>query len=243
MEKRDELFKVNRLKKDFTFDRDVAQIFDDMLERSIPFYREVIKLTALILQNLLKETPKIYDLGCSTGNTLIFLASALKDKEPELYGIDNSKHMIEKAEEKSRAYGKSIRFQIQNIEEAEIESADAIIMNYTLQFIRPLKREKLIKKIYNGLKKNGIFILSEKVVFEHPEFNRKVIDIYHNFKKEQGYSELEISRKREALENVLIPFTIGENIELMKKAGFSHISTFFQWANFVSFIAIKQHDF
>ncbi len=237
--KKDNIFKVDKIESDFQFNREVANIFDDMLNRSIPFYREVIESIGEILSKTMPEKPVIYDLGCSTGNTLIYLASVLKEKKPKLIGIDNSPDMVEKAKEKAKAYNKEIEFIVSDIEKMSIKNADAVIMNYTLQFVRPLKRQAITEKIYKNLNRNGIFILSEKVVFEHPKLNRDFVDIYYNFKKKQGYSELEIAKKREALENVLIPFTIKENIELLKNSGFSYITTFFQWINFASFLAIK----
>ncbi len=238
-EKKDNIFKIEKIESDFQFNKEVANIFDDMLNRSIPFYRQVIEAIGEILEKALPQNPVIYDLGCSTGNTLIYLASVLKDKKPELIGIDNSKDMVEKAKEKAKAYNKEIEFIVSDIESIEFKQADAIIMNYTLQFIRPLKRPEIIKKNYKSLKEKGIFILSEKVILEHPELNRDFLEIYYNFKKKQGYSELEIAKKREALENVLIPFTIKENIGLLKNAGFSYSTTFFQWINFASFVAVK----
>jgi len=239
MKKKDKIFRIDKIKTDFQFDREVAQIFDDMLNRSIPFYREVIEATGEILNSYLGKNPKIYDLGCSTGNTLLYIANVLKEKNPALIGIDNSKDMIEKAKEKAKAYGKEINFSVSDIEKADISEADAVVMNYTLQFIRPIKRPEIVKKVFDGLKSEGIFILSEKIVFEHPKLNRDFLEIYYNFKKKQGYSELEIARKREALENVLIPFTLEENLSLLKKAGFSYITPFFQWINFASIIAVK----
>ena len=238
-EKKDNIFKIEKVESDFQFNREVANIFDDMLNRSIPFYKQVIEAIGEILGKTLPQNPVIYDLGCSTGNTLIYLASVLKHKKPELIGIDNSKDMVEKAKEKAKAYNKEIEFTVSDIEDIEFKQADAIIMNYTLQFIRPLKRPEIIEKVYKSLKEKGIFILSEKVIFEHPELNRDFLEIYYNFKKKQGYSELEIAKKREALENVLIPFTIKENISLLKNAGFSYSTTFFQWINFASFLAVK----
>jgi tRNA (cmo5U34)-methyltransferase len=116
---------------------------------------------------------------------------------------------------------------------------DVIVANYTLQFIRPMQRVELIKKLYDGLKDDGIFIFSEKVVFEDKKLDKDLIDVYYDYKKEQGYSEYEIAQKREALENVLIPFTIKENIQMCKDAGFKNIETVFQWANFVTFIVKK----
>jgi tRNA (cmo5U34)-methyltransferase len=123
--------------------------------------------------------------------------------------------------------------------EYEYQDEDIIVANYTLQFIRPLHRLKLISKLHNALNENGMFIFSEKVVFDNKKLDKQLIDIYYEYKKSQGYSEYEIAQKREALENVLVPFTIEENIKMCKDAGFSQIDTIFQWANFVTFVARK----
>jgi tRNA (cmo5U34)-methyltransferase len=112
-------------------------------------------------------------------------------------------------------------------------------MNWTLQFVRPINRLKLMRSIYKGLNKEGIFIMVEKVVVKNSMLNRSYIDLYYNFKKRQGYSELEISKKREALENVLVPYRVEENYELLSSAGFATIDTFFKWYNFCGFVALK----
>ena len=126
-----------------------------------------------------------------------------------------------------------------DIRELAIENTSAVIMNYTLQFIRPLYREQVVRKIYRALNPGGIFILSEKVLEESTHISRLFVDMYYRFKRRQGYSELEISRKREQLENVLIPYKVDEQYELLRKAGFDQAEIFFKWNNFTSFIAIK----
>ena len=121
----------------------------------------------------------------------------------------------------------------------DFSNSNAIVANYTIQFIRPLKREKLIKKIYDSLNENGVFLMSEKLITEHKKLNKIMIDIYYEYKKKKGYSEYEIAQKREALENVLIPYTMQENIEMLKNAGFNNIEIIFRWNNFATFIAFK----
>ncbi len=225
------------IKKQFEFDEEVAGVFDDMLDRSVPFYKENIKLQIDILKNLLENKDKVIDLGSSTGTFLIELS---KQKENlQLIGIDNSPAMIKKAKQKARAFGSSAEFIEANFLEYDLKGAKAIVANYTIQFIRPLKREKLIQKIYNSLENNGIFLMSEKLITENKQLNKIMIDIYYNFKKEKGYSEYEIAQKREALENVLIPYTMNENIEMLKNAGFKDIDVIFRWNNFATFIAFK----
>jgi len=234
---RDKVFE-KELDKKFEFDEAVASVFDDMLSRSVPFYKQVQELVIDFLALNLKQGDSVIDLGSSTGKFLINLNS--KVKELKLIGIDNSKPMLKQSQNKAKAYGvDNIDFIYADMLDYDFSNFNAIISNYTLQFIRPLNRPKLVHKIYNGLKNNGYFIFSEKVVFEDKKLDKDIIDIYYDYKKKQGYSEYEIVQKREALENVLIPFTIKENISMCKEAGFSSVDTLFQWGNFVTFIAKK----
>ena len=226
------------IEKQFEFDEEVASVFDDMLNRSVPFYKENLNLQTEILKNFLNENDKVTDLGSSTGTFLIELAKK-SGKKLELIGIDNSSAMIKRAENKAKAFGADVKFINADFLEYDFSNSKAIIANYTVQFIRPLKREKLIKKIYDSLKSGGIFLMSEKLITEHKKLNKIMIDIYYDYKKKMGYSEFEIAQKREALENVLIPYTMNENIEMLKNAGFSDVEVIFRWNNFATFIAFK----
>jgi tRNA (cmo5U34)-methyltransferase len=225
--------------KQFEFDEDVASVFDDMLSRSIPFYKEMQRLTINFGLKFLKEKDKVYDLGCSTASTLIEL-SKHSPFPLELIGIDNSEAMLQRARKKCKAFGVEVKLLNEDLHKANYDDAKLIISNYTLQFIRPLQREKLVKKIYNSLQKDGIFIFCEKVISSDKVLGKQYIDEYYEFKKRQGYSEFEISQKREALENVLIPYTEEENKNMILDAGFSHCETLFKWVNFATFIAIKK---
>jgi tRNA (cmo5U34)-methyltransferase len=226
------------IKKQFEFDEEVASVFDDMLNRSVPFYRENLNLEINILKNFLNENDKVVDLGSSTGTFLIELAKK-SNKKLNLTGIDNSAAMIKRAKNKAKAFGVDINFIKADFLDYDFSNSKAIIANYTIQFVRPLKREKLIKKIFNSLTKNGIFLMSEKLITNHKELNKIMIDEYYEFKKKMGYSEYEIAQKREALENVLIPYTMEENFEMLKVAGFREVEVIFRWNNFATFIAFK----
>ncbi|MBL3519313.1 carboxy-S-adenosyl-L-methionine synthase CmoA [Arcobacter lanthieri] len=226
------------ISKQFEFDEEVASVFDDMLDRSVPFYKQMQKLSISFANNFLEENSKVYDLGCSTASTLIELSKS-SQYNLNLVGIDNSKAMLERASKKSKAFGVEIEFLNADIFDVDLKDAKVILSNYTLQFIRPLNREKLVKKIYNSLEDGGVFIFSEKLVSQNNFLNKQFIDEYYSFKKTQGYSEFEISQKREALENVLIPYTEDENKKMIKDAGFKHCETVFKWVNFALFIAIK----
>jgi len=240
-DKKDSIFDVEHISEDFVFNERVAQVFDDMLDRSVPFYQEVIHSIARILSAALEDNSSIVDLGCATGATLLQLSSLLEQKQFHYTGIDNSPAMLDKAQLKSELFSKqdSLHFVQGDIMEVEQPDTSAFILNYTLQFIRPLNREPFLKKLYSNLVPGGICILSEKTISHHPGLNRSFIDIYHKFKKERGYSELEIAKKREALENVLIPCSLEENRSMLQSAGFVEVEPFFQWFNFVSFLAVK----
>ncbi|MEA3354114.1 MAG: carboxy-S-adenosyl-L-methionine synthase CmoA [Campylobacterota bacterium] len=224
--------------KQFEFDEEVASVFDDMLSRSVPFYEEMLNLTTSFALKYLDQNDRVYDLGCSTASTLINIANHAH-KDLDLIGIDTSDAMLARAKRKTKAYGHNISFINDDIFNIEFKLSKVIISNYTLQFIRPLQREKLIKKIYDSLDEGGVFIFSEKVITEDKILNKQFIDEYYNFKKEQGYSEFEIAQKREALENVLIPYTYEENNKMIKDGGFKHFDCIFKWINFGTFIAIK----
>ncbi len=226
------------INKQFEFDEEVASVFDDMLNRSVPFYKENLNFQIDILKNFLKENDKIVDLGSSTGTFLIELAK--KTKKPlNLIGIDNSPAMIKRATNKAKAFGVDVKFIEADFLNYDFNNSKAIIANYTIQFVRPLKREKLIKKIKNSLKEDGIFLMSEKLITENKKLNKIMIDIYYEYKKKMGYSEFEIAQKREALENVLIPYTMNENIEMLKNAGFKEVEVIFRWNNFATFLAFN----
>ncbi len=225
------------IKKQFEFDEEVASVFDDMIGRSVPFYKENLQLVRDILVKELPQNAKALDLGCSTGSLLIDLAK--KRPDLKLAGIDSSEAMIKRAQKKAAAFGVKIVFELGDILTTPFGRCDAIVSNYTLQFVRPLKREKLVKKIADALGEGGVFVFSEKIVSEDKRLGKELVDIYYDFKKKQGYSEYEIAQKREALENVLIPYSLQENMEMVQNAGFSFVEPIFRWANFATFFARK----
>lgn len=226
------------IKKQFEFDEEVAAVFDDMLLRSVPFYGESQKITEFFVLKKLENGAILYDLGCSTASLLLSIHRKLTC-EATLIGLDNSEAMLSQARKKCDAYGANIEVKNGDILNYNYEQADVFVSNYTLQFIRPLVREELVKKISASLKKEGIFIFSEKVISHHSKLNKDLIECYYGFKKGQGYSEYEIVQKREALENVLVPYSEEENIKMALNSGFTHCEVVFRWANFATFIAIK----
>ena len=238
---KDTLFQVDSVAEDFVFNDRVAQVFDDMVDRSVPFYDQVISATAKVLDGFLNHGDEVVDLGCATGTTLIQLSRLLADKGLCYTGLDTSAAMLKKAQLKAELYSKkdAFTFKQENITQINSSGTGGFILNYTLQFIRPMQRGAFVKRLFDSLRPGGVLILSEKTITHDTKLNREFIDIYHQFKRERGYSELEIANKREALENVLIPFSIAENKTMLEEAGFTSVETFFQWFNFASFIAVK----
>ena len=239
---KDKYFEHDQQVTDFVFDKNVARVFDDMVSRSVPFYIETQMMALRLACHFVRSKTNIYDLGCSTGTVLGELAEMVPDPSVGLIGIDNSDSMLKEAQEKLSKLNAPERVELRNVDlsgDIQIKNASVVIMNYTLQFIRPLQREALVQKIYNGLCKNGCLILVEKVLGNDSLFNRLYIELYYEYKRKQGYSETEIAKKREALENILIPYRIDENMDMLKKCGFSSVDIFYKWYNFAGFIAVR----
>lgn len=241
---KDTLFNQS-LNKRFCFDEKVAHVFDDMLERSIPYYHEMLDLGAYFIAQNLKENiypkplpkPLIYDLGCSTGNFFIALNRQIQ-QDIELVGIDNSMPMLKKAQEKLKDFNNAC-FECMDFLEVEFKEASAFSLLFVLQFVRPMQREVLLKKIYNSLALNGVLLVGEKIMSEDRILDKQMIELYYLYKQNQGYSHNEIAFKREALENVLVPYSLKENVALLESVGFKHVEALFKWVNFTLLVARK----
>lgn len=227
--------------QDFQFNATVAQAFDDMVGRSVPYYAEIQRITAEIAGDFAVPGSNLYDIGCSTGTTLQLMHETT-DPSVSFIGIDNSDDMLDQARKKHSKSSevRNIEFRNNDIHQGlQIDNASVVSILFTLQFVRPLYRERLVKLIFDGMRDDGVLVLAEKVTSEHTLLNRLFIKYYYNYKKRVGYSEVEIARKREALENVLIPYRYEENVELLKNVGFKHVEESFRWYNFCCMVAVK----
>ncbi|HET9939922.1 MAG TPA: carboxy-S-adenosyl-L-methionine synthase CmoA [Candidatus Eisenbacteria bacterium] len=228
---------------DFDFGEKTAAVFDDMLGRSVPFYAEIQRMTGELAADYAAEGTAIYDLGCSTGTTILEIAEHIpRERNVRYIGVDNSPEMLEKARRKlaESEFDRPFELEFADLNAGvRIDNASVVLMVLTLQFIRPMYRHRLIRSIYEGLTENGALILVEKVLGENSEFNRLFIEHYYEMKRENGYSDLEIAQKREALENILVPYRLEENKELLREQGFRHVDVFFKWYNFCAIIATK----
>lgn len=239
---KDEIFNETGIKAaDFKFGKKVAEVFDDMVNRSVPFYNEIQRMIAELAGKHALDNTVVYDLGCSTGTSLLAMNSTVKPGI-SFTGIDDSPDMLEKCRNKLEEAGlnRSYSLDLGDLNNGvNISNASVINLCLTLQFVRPLYREKLLRKIFEGLVPGGVLILVEKILAEESRFNRDFVEYYYNYKRRQHYSELEIAQKREALENVLIPYKLSENTAMLREVGFAHCEVFFKWYNFSGLLAVK----
>lgn len=246
MTAQDTLFSNIDKVNDFCFDEHVAHVFDDMVSRSVPFYQEIQRIQAELIINFLPEdNALVCDLGCSTGTSLAYLTEHPRcPPKAHFFGIDNAQAMLAKAELKLAAQISQGRVSLEcaDLQKlTQLPKCDVVILNWALQFVRPIEREQLLITLFNALKPKGLLLLSEKILVEDALLNRLFIDHYLHFKTSQsGYTDTENQRKREALENVLIPYRRDENYQLLARAGFQHCETYFQWFNFVCMLAVKE---
>ena len=227
---------------DFTFNSEVAGVFDDMVGRSVPFYDEIQRMVCEVAADFALPETQLYDLGCSTATTLVAMDRSVK-AGVRFVGVDNSAPMLAEARRKIDAAGivRPIDLVCADLHQGPvIENASVVTLILTLQFVRPLYREKLVRRIAEGLLPGGCLIMVEKITLPNSTLNRLFIDHYYAYKRRRGYSEIEISKKREALENVLIPYRAEENRQLLLDAGFAHSEEIFRWYNFTASVAVKE---
>lgn len=238
----DQIFKTKIEKStDFKFDSAVVNVFDDMVVRSVPFYLEMQRMITEIASDYAQPGTSLYDLGCSTGTTFLSLNKVL-DPSIRFVGIDESSEMLDKCRMNLNSNGISRDIHLESADLNKniiIKNSSVVVLCLTLQFVRPLNRQKLINSVYQQLNRGGSVIIIEKVLGETTEFNRQFIKYYYSMKRRNDYDEMEIAQKREALENVLIPYKVSENIQMLKDAGFQSCEIFFKWYNFAGIVALK----
>jgi len=221
----------------FSFNEAVVDVFPDMIQRSVPGYGTVVRMTGVLTEQYAKEGTHVYDLGCSLGESIRAAELAIGDRACQLVGVDNSPAMIEKVRAEMPRRSK-IMWHLSDITQMEFKTASVVIMNFTLQFIPINERLELLKQIRSSMVPGGLLILSEKLTMPDAEMNELMVNLHHDFKRSQGYSGLEIAQKRDAIDNVLIPETAEAHRTRLTEAGFSRSSVWFQCLNFASFIAI-----
>ena len=236
---RDKLFDKQLDIADFQFDDDVVKVFDDMVRRSVPGYDSMIQMIGLVARMYGRNNTNYYDLGSSTGAITLSLALNNKNKNNQFIAIDNSEEMTRQCKKNLSDKVDNLYVICEDINQAEIHNASIVVLNLTLQFIDVKLRSSLIKKIYEGLNPGGILIISEKIHFDDELTQNHITKLHLDFKRENGYSELEIANKRQAIENVLITESKEDHLKRLRDCGFMETSCFFQCLNFVSFLSVN----
>ena len=225
----------------FAFNAAVVRVFDDMIHRSVPLYAEIIRRQAQMIAEAYRTGTRIYDLGCSTGNLALALCDLLPTGRLKVVAVDNSRPMLDELVRRLAAKGRSaeVRPLCSDIRTADLKPASVVVVNFSLQFVPREDRDALIQRIYDVLLPGGMLLVSEKTVHPDAELSRLEVDFYHRFKRENGYSEMEISQKREALENVLVPETVAAHQERLQRCGFGTVDIWLKWFNFCAWVCIK----
>lgn len=239
---KDTLFATPQLEiAGFRFDRAVARVFPDMIRRSVPGYETIIAMTGTLAERYVQPGSQCYDLGCSLGASTLAMRHHIRHSDCRIIAVDNSAAMLSQCREILADDDGKIPVELicGDIEQIPVNNATMTVLNFTLQFIPVDRRNALLQRISDGLQPGGVLVLSEKVAFEDPQHQQLMIELHHHFKRANGYSELEISQKRSALEDVLVPETLAVHRQRLREAGFSSVDVWFQCFNFASLIAIK----
>lgn len=227
---------------DFRFDSGVVEVFEDMIERSVPGYSAILGMTGELSQQFAQANTCIYDLGCSLGGSSLNIAQRSLPDGVSITALDSSEPMVQGLQQKLDQI-ETLRVPVEVRQEdictTDFQASSFVVLNFTLQFIPPDIRSVLISNIYSALVPGGALILSEKIKFEDKKTDDLIIDLHHKFKKSMGYSDLEIAQKRTAIENILVPETTSTHHKRLENAGFSQVTTWFQCFNFCSFLAVK----
>lgn len=226
---------------DFRFDDAVADVFPDMIRRSVPGYESIISMLGVFAHQYVVDGSHLYDLGCSLGAASLAMGRHVTASDCHLVAVDNSDAMIARCEHNlsQAALPISIELRCEDVEATEIRNASLVALNFTLQFIAPEKRLPLLRSIADGTREGGALVLSEKICFDDAAEQQLQETLHHGFKRANGYSDLEISQKRQAIENVLIPDTLDVHKERLFTAGFREVQCWFRCFNFISLIAVK----
>jgi tRNA (cmo5U34)-methyltransferase len=225
----------------FEFDAQVARVFDDMIQRSIPFYPEILRQQVRLIQQHYRAGTRIYDLGCSNGNLGLALCRQMGPTPFKMIAVDNSAPMLDLYQERlgSVPAGERIRLHNQDIRMVALETSSVVVLNFTLQFLDLGERDALMQRIRQSLIPGGVLLFCEKITHDQKPMADLQQTFYHTFKRENGYSDLEISQKREALEKVLIPETLAQHLTRLHRVGFKTMDVWFKWFNFAALVVLK----
>ena len=237
----DRLFATERNQEDFRFDASVARVFPDMIRRSVPGYTTIIPMIEVITEQYVQAGSNCYDLGCSLGASTLAMRHGIRFMDCRLTGVDNSAAMIERCEHYIALddHPLPVELRCDDILATPLENASVTTLNFTLQFVPPDERAGLLTRIAEATRPGGALILSEKIRFDSPQEQDAQTRLHHEFKRANGYSDLEISQKRSAIEQVLIPESLSDHRQRLLDAGFDQVIVWYQCFNFVSMLATR----
>ena len=242
MSDRDMLFSapIDKL-GDWTFDERVAEVFPDMIQRSVPGYSNIISMIGMLAERFVQPNSQVYDLGCSLGAATLSVRRNIRHEGCKIIAVDNSPAMVDRCRRHLDAFKAQTVVEVieDDIRHVTIKNASLVVLNFTLQFLVPEDRQRLLNTIWEGLNPGGALVLSEKFSFEDQDVGELLFNMHHDFKRANGYSELEISQKRSMLENVMLTDTVATHKARLKQAGFEHAELWFQCFNFGSLVAVK----
>jgi tRNA (cmo5U34)-methyltransferase len=219
---------------DFQFNQAVVDVFPDMIRRSVPGYETVLPISGMIAAAALPAGGRLYDLGCSQGASTAAVLARLDDRECTIVGVDSSAPMLESA--RSLIADPRVQFKQAELESLPFERADVVLLNYVLQFLVPDDRLDLLKRIRAALRPDGLLLLTEKIHLDDAERDAAFDALHLDFKRANGYSELEVSGKRNALERVMRIDREAIHRERLRAAGFATTDLWFRCLNWASFI-------
>ncbi|KAF7770165.1 tRNA (cmo5U34)-methyltransferase [Pseudoalteromonas citrea] len=237
----DSIYATEQQIKDFSFDENVVEVFPDMIQRSVPGYATIVSTMGKLAGQYAQSNSNLYDLGCSLGAVTLSMRRNIEKQNCEIIAVDNSKAMVERCQLHLKGFKSDVPVNVVlgDVTELELKNASVVALNFTLQFIPQEQREDVLQRIFNSLKPGGVLLLSEKIKGENELTDNLLIDLHHDFKRHNGYSELEISQKRTAIENVMRPNTLSTHLERLNNIGFSQTQVWYQCFNFCSLVAIK----
>lgn len=229
---------------DWTFDERVAEVFPDMIQRSVPGYSNIISMIGMLAERFVQPDSKVYDLGCSLGAATLSMRRNIHVSGCEIIAVDNSPAMVERCRRHIDAFRADTPVNVieADILDVDLKDASMVVLNFTLQFLQPADRQRLLNQVYKGMRPGAALVLSEKFSFSDADVGELLFNMHHDFKRANGYSELEISQKRSMLENVMLTDSVETHKTRLHQAGFEHAEVWFQCFNFGSLIAIKAGD-
>lgn len=226
---------------DWHFNEQVADVFADMVQRSVPGYSTILSIIGMLAQRFVTPASHIYDLGCSLGAASVAAQRHIQAADCQIFAVDNAPAMITRCRRYVSTFRATTPIEVieQDILEVDLTNASMVILNFTLQFLRPETRLSMLKRIWQALNPGGVLFIAEKFCFSDSQMNALTIAMHHDFKRANGYNQLQISQKRTMLENVMLLDTIETHKKRLIEAGFRHPETCFQCLNFGALLALK----